>query len=581
MYDPTIRGYKIYSLQNDYKIIAKIIYNQTKHIDRCYNYNIINIIDRNNYFKELNILIRQLNISYNDNVIKLSDGNEKDDELISSIIDLKIDLRNDNSNYLEQIKNITSLWKIHDIKSLKRKEIIYFEPLQNIRLSIKEKCMNIGFYNLETAIYILIGIPMNQYIFSDNLEKMEFLNSLFIPLEFTQELNTDKYNNLDIIKGKIKTDILLDNYCGIILKHKNMQYIINGYIESDALCVIARTSQICNNFLYNKKIQLEKEIDEIKYINNRFKKTYMKNISTIEILTYDIESFKKKIDIDYEYYTKLIKMLSFKNLMNEFLKDNTNIKNMYNMIKLLLLGTDDCLNFAGLLYGLTKDKKVGGELISEIIYKNLSFISQIKLKKSVINLKNEMDKIKSLSIEDVDLRKQLAACKNMPQYVKKCVSEKIEEMKSGSNEYYKQYTYVKTLLSYPWSTNNDEHNFLHDIRNDINKSREFLDNSRKILDDTVYGHEGCKNAIQEMIAKWLSNPKASGKSIGLHGNPGIGKTLIAKALGKTLNIPFVQINLGGLDDGCVLCGHSYTYSAAQPGKWLKWENQDVFYILMN
>ena len=569
MYDPTIRGYKIHSLQNDYKIIAKIIYNQTKHIDRCYNYNIINIIDRNNYFKELNILIRQLNISYNDNVIKLSDGNEKDDELISSIIDLKIDLRNDNSNYLEQIKNITSLWKIHDIKSLKRKEIIYFEPLQNIRLSIKEKCMNIGFYNLETAIYILIGIPMNQYIFSDNLEKMEFLNSLFIPLEFTQELNTDKYNNLDIIKGKIKTDILLDNYCGIILKHKNMQYIINGYIESDALCVIARTSQICNNFLYNKKIQLEKEIDEIKYINNRFKKTYMKNISTIEILTYDIESFKKKIDIDYEYYTKLIKMLSFKNLMNEFLKDNTNIKNMYNMIKLLLLGTDDCLNFAGLLYGLTKDKKVGGELISEIIYKNLSFISQIKLKKSVINLKNEMDKIKSLSIEDVDLRKQLAACKNMPQYVKKCVSEKIEEMKSGSNEYYKQYTYVKTLLSYPWSTNNDEHNFLHDIRNDINKSREFLDNSRKILDDTVYGHEGCKNAIQEMIAKWLSNPKASGKSIGLHGNPGIGKTLIAKALGKTLNIPFVQINLGGLDDGCVLCGHSYTYSAAQPGMIIK------------
>ena len=33
---------------------------------------------------------------------------------------------------------------------------------------------------------------------------------------------------------------------------------------------------------------------------------------------------------------------------------------------------------------------------------------------------------------------------------------------------------------------------------------------------------------QEMIAKWLSNPKSSGKSIGLHGNPGIGKTLIAK-----------------------------------------------------
>ena len=30
---------------------------------------------------------------------------------------------------------------------------------------------------------------------------------------------------------------------------------------------------------------------------------------------------------------------------------------MYNIIKLLLLGTDECVNFAGLLYGLTKDKK--------------------------------------------------------------------------------------------------------------------------------------------------------------------------------------------------------------------------------
>jgi endopeptidase La len=156
----------------------------------------------------------------------------------------------------------------------------------------------------------------------------------------------------------------------------------------------------------------------------------------------------------------------------------------------------------------------------------------------------------------------------MPNYVKKCVSEKIEEMKTGSSEYYKQLTYVKMLLNYPWPAEN-EHFYFAELKNDTARSREFLDSSKKILDDMVYGHEGCKSAIQEMIAKWLSNPKAAGKAIGLHGNPGIGKTLIAKGLGKALNIPFVQINLGGLDDGCVLCGHSYTYSAAQAGLIVK------------
>ena len=38
----------------------------------------------------------------------------------------------------------------------------------------------------------------------------------------------------------------------------------------------------------------------------------------------------------------------------------------------------------------------------------------------------------------------------MSNYVKKCCLEKIEEMKSSNNEYYKQLIYVKTLLSYPW-----------------------------------------------------------------------------------------------------------------------------------
>jgi ATP-dependent Lon protease len=56
-----------------------------------------------------------------------------------------------------------------------------------------------------------------------------------------------------------------------------------------------------------------------------------------------------------------------------------------------------------------------------------------------------------------------------------------------------------------------------------------------------------------------------GKAIGLCGPPGCGKTLIASGLGQVLGIPYQEIHLGGLEDGSVLNGHSFTYSGAQPG----------------
>jgi hypothetical protein len=55
----------------------------------------------------------------------------------------------------------------------------------------------------------------------------------------------------------------------------------------------------------------------------------------------------------------------------------------------------------------------------EIIYKNLSFYLQIKLRKSSINIKNELEKLKSMQTDEVDLKKQIIACKNMPNNIKK------------------------------------------------------------------------------------------------------------------------------------------------------------------
>jgi ATP-dependent Lon protease len=173
-----------------------------------------------------------------------------------------------------------------------------------------------------------------------------------------------------------------------------------------------------------------------------------------------------------------------------------------------------------------------------------------------------------MNIEDVDLKKQVMMNRSMPPKVKRCALEKLNEMKAGNSEYYKQLLYVKTLIDYPWTGDNDGDIFaLH--KNDIKKCEEIMRQTQDNLNVKVYGHKETKETIVESLGKWLSNPKSLGKAIGLHGPPGVGKTLIAKALGDALGIPCVKINLGGMSDGAVLSGHSITYSGAVPGLIVK------------
>ena len=163
-------------------------------------------------------------------------------------------------------------------------------------------------------------------------------------------------------------------------------------------------------------------------------------------------------DLVNKYYNQYMELSnkSFMNIMKEFIGKSSSIKSMYDTIRLLLMGTDENENVASLLYGLTKEKKIGSFIISDIIYNNLNYNSQLKIKKANANLKEEMEKIKSLTIEDIDYKKQILSLSKMPLAVKSLALEKAEEMKSSNNEYYKQLTYVKCLIKYPWTSEADD-----------------------------------------------------------------------------------------------------------------------------
>ncbi len=92
------------------------------------------------------------------------------------------------------------------------------------------------------------------------------------------------------------------------------------------------------------------------------------------------------------------------------------------------------------------------------------------------------------------------------------------------------------------------------------KCSKFLSDSRKTMDQAVYGMTAAKTQVMQVLAQWISNPESVGNVIALKGPMGVGKTSFAKnGVAKVLNRPFEFFSLGGATDSATYVGHSYTY----------------------
>lgn len=588
MINPTLKDFMINYLQTEYARFSELLNKYYEHVERCYNEFLITTNERNQHLKVLNELIKTMNNIYNEEIKQFKckeiidqEVNDNDDSINNcakhdtnnndQLDDKELNtlIENNNKNYTNELINMMGLYESLNIKKLYGININNFEEIKDKLIQISN---TIGFFNVDTALDLIIGKNYKMMFNGKDIKfnnKLYIVSKFFIPLSFEKRESNNENLDIKCSISLLDYEVLLDNNyeLTINLPFRNLNLIFKGYFINDPINILIRTSQICKPFIYDRKKKIGDYVStKIKYINDKFKNVYIKNLTIGELISFEKNKFIEKMENDYDKYLKLSK-LPFKNLMQEFLNDNSTIKTQFHIIKLFLIGnTEENINMAGLLFGLTKDKKYGNDFLSNIIYKNLNYLSQTKLRKSSISIKAELDKLKNMTSDDIDIKKQIASCTNMPQYVKKIAMDKFDEMKSGSSEYYKQKVYLDILLNYPWpSLSNDDNDLFKSIGSDLGESRKFLDNLKSSLDDKVYGHDECKLVIQKLIGKWLTNPKSSGKAIGLEGPPGVGKTMIAKALGDALSIPFTQINLGGMEDRCILGGHSYTYSAAQPG----------------
>jgi len=137
-------------------------------------------------------------------------------------------------------------------------------------------------------------------------------------------------------------------------------------------------------------------------------------------------------------------------------------------------------------------------------------------------------------------------------------------MEPGSGEFYKIKNWVDTFMRIPFGKNEG---LPVSIDDGVDKCHDFMENAQKILNNAVYGLNDAKMQIMQMLGQLLTNPKAIGTAIAIHGPPGTGKTsLVKEGISKILNRPFAFIALGGATDSSFLEGHGYTYEGSTWGK---------------
>lgn len=188
-----------------------------------------------------------------------------------------------------------------------------------------------------------------------------------------------------------------------------------------------------------------------------------------------------------------------------------------------------------------------------------------KLKRKVDCIQQEVYQYKRArnSKDMEDLRDQILLM-NLDISVKSFLLDKYEStQKMTGSDYAKSMNWIKTAVSIPFGVFKDLNINNTDSPEKIQK---FFTNIKRTLDKNIHGLEDVKQEILEFVARKITNPNGKGHVLALCGLPGTGKTKIIKTLAEALDLPFFQINCGGLNDATALMGHSETYVGSKPGK---------------
>ena len=549
---------KLYILQKRYSEICNSIKHIQDHIIILSNINFIDTSDKNIILSTLFEISKNINSKYNEFIndsIGIIDSEVSEDKNTNIIF-----------NNLDSFEKCFENYNCFEIDE---------KPLDEFIEIINEIIEKYGFGNLFDTLRNYVGnirfelIEQTDFKFLKEVNELVLTTSIEIIDTSDKDVNFGESNNKIEIPDTFNENDYLELTRYLFLKYNKNSIIKIGILfKSDLVNISLKSSQINLPYLYEKKNDIINLIENNNYnIDPRFIKLFIRYDYIGNIFSMSVSNYVEYLNKQYVKYIEVINY-SVLNLMKDFLSKSTSIKNMYRIILLLLLGNEENIDIAGILLGLLKEKKSQTKNIYNLIYNNLGYYLQIKLKKGNISIKNEIERLKSITSDNIDFTKQLITNKAIPDNVKTLTMEKIEEMKQFNNEYFKQLTFVKHVINFPWPSIGEDIYFKN-LNENSNKAQEYIKIIEQKLKESSYGHEEAKKTLLQIIGKWISNPSSQGTSFGLVGPPGVGKTLLAKSVSTALNIPFAQITLGGQNDGEILHGHGYTYSGSQPGLIIK------------
>lgn len=192
-----------------------------------------------------------------------------------------------------------------------------------------------------------------------------------------------------------------------------------------------------------------------------------------------------------------------------------------------------------------------------------------KLKRKISNIDNELETFKKkrkMTESNLHIEDQIKLL-NVDMETKLFLLDKNNSLeRAHGSDYSKGKTWLKTVLNIPFGKYKP---FPVKANDSPEKINEYFKKVRGHLDAKVHNMDYVKDEIMEYLARKITNPRSKGHVLALAGAPGVGKTRLLKTLGEALDLPFYQVNFGGINDASILTGHSETYVGSKPGKFVE------------
>jgi len=410
-------------------------------------------------------------------------------------------------------------------------------------------------------------------------------------------------NNMNVIftKNNNSNSFVEDKNGFNVLLRINERIIVIQGITRDDILELYKTNPLIKKKLNDIFTYIT---NDIVYIPIEFKLNYINSLNIRDILISTNEVIINTMKKKYNDY-KILQSKTLGVLINDFL-----LASKFRKLEILTLflsgNSHDCM-IGFLLYDILKMKDKTN--ICTEIYNSLHIFHKMKIDNTEITMKNEEEKLVKMSTEDISYERRINLL-NVDNNIKNKAIEKLKSLKNNFQGDNKAQTWLDGFLKIPFgiyrsnkllnfkkniiekiNSTNATNLFSHEEINNFIKNNykiddtmthewneykvqklNYLNDIRKKLDSTVYGHKEAKIQLERLVAQWI-NGETKGAVIGLWGPPGTGKTSLAKnGLSQCMidddNIkrPFGFLPIGGSVNGSTLVGHNYTYVGATWGR---------------